>query len=145
MITEEMIGRLCEKAVEMREYAYAPYSRFQVGAALLGKSGRIYTGCNIESASHTPAVCAERTAVFKGVSEGEREFEAIAIAGGPEGQSLDFCAPCGVCRQVLREFCQPEFPIILAKSRQEYQVHTLGELLPFSFGPESLGGTPPSR
>lgn len=138
VLKEETVQELCGKALEMRGRAYAPYSHFHVGAALLGKSGKLYTGCNIENASHTPAICAERTAVCKAVSEGEREFLAIAIAGGPDGGRLDFCPPCGVCRQVLREFCRPDFPIILAKSREEYRMHTLEELLPFGFGPESL-------
>ena len=136
-----MIDRedLCGKALEMRLRAYTPYSHFRVGAALLGKDGRIYTGCNIENAAYTPSNCAERTAFFKAVSEGCREFSAIAIAGGDaEAEALDYCAPCGVCRQVMREFCEGSFEIILAKSREEYRVYTLEELLPMGFGPENL-------
>ena len=106
---------LIEKALEARKNAYVPYSGFAVGAALLAKSGKIYTGCNIESASYSPSNCAERTAVFKAVSEGEREFEAIAIAAGPKEEEAPlshFVSPCGVCRQVLREFCQGDFRIL---------------------------------
>lgn len=136
-----MINResLCGKALEMRDRAYTPYSHFNVGAALLCKDGSIYTGCNIENAAYTPSNCAERTAFFKAVSEGKLEFTAIAIAGGQEdAESLEYCAPCGVCRQVMREFCGDSFEIILAKSREEYQVFTLAELLPMGFGPENL-------
>lgn len=136
-----MIDResLCGKALEMRAGAYTPYSHFNVGAALLCKDGSIYTGCNIENAAYTPSNCAERTAFFKAVSEGKREFTAIAIAGGHEtAESLDYCTPCGVCRQVMREFCGDSFEIILARSREEYQVFTLAELLPMGFGPEDL-------
>lgn len=124
----------------MREFSYVPYSHFRVGAALLTKEGKIYTGCNIENAAYTPTNCAERTAFFKAVSEGERNFSAIAIAGGPEGaKELDYCAPCGVCRQVMMEFCDCEtFQIILAKSETEYQTYTLKELFPLGFGPENL-------
>lgn len=130
---------LCEKALEMRSKAYTPYSHFQVGAALLCRDGSIYTGCNIENAAYTPSNCAERTAFFKAISEGCREFTAIAIAGGNEAsESLDYCAPCGVCRQVIREFCEGSFEIILAKSSKEYKVFTLEELLPMGFGPENL-------
>ena len=100
-------------AIEAREMAYAPYSGFRVGAALLGKSGKIYKGCNVENAAYSPTNCAERTAVFKAVSEGERSFEAIAIVGGMAETINDFCAPCGVCRQVLAEFCGPDFRVVL--------------------------------
>ena len=132
-------SELVNKALAMREKSYAPYSEFCVGAALLGKSGKVYGGCNIENASYTPTNCAERTAVFKAVSEGEHEFTAIAIAGGRAGAApADYCAPCGVCRQVLREFCGGDFKIILAKSAEDYKIFTLAELLPESFGPESL-------
>ena len=135
MIKQRKTEELIRKAMEARLQAYAPYSRFQVGAALLCTDGTIYTGCNIENASYPAGNCAERTAVFKAVSEGYREFEAICIVGGPEGQDLDFCPPCGICRQVLAEFCDPEtFRIILAKSVQEFQTYTLAELLPLSFG-----------
>lgn len=132
---------LCQKALEMRAMAYTPYSHFNVGAALLCKDGSIYTGCNIENAAHTPSNCAERTAFFKAVSEGKREFEAIAIAGGPaEAEELDYCAPCGVCRQVMREFCGDSFEIILARTKEDYKVYTLEEVFPMGFGPESLRG-----
>lgn len=131
---------LCEKALEMRAMAYTPYSHFNVGAALLCKDGSIYTGCNIENAAHTPSNCAERTAFFKAVSEGKREFAAIAIAGGPaEAKELDYCAPCGVCRQVMREFCEDSFEVILVRNKKDYQVYTLKEVFPMGFGPESLG------
>ncbi len=131
---------LIQKAMKARKMAYTPYSGFQVGAALLTDDGQIFTGCNIESASYTPSNCAERTAFFKAVSEGIYDFQAIAIVGGPaEQQELEICAPCGVCRQVMMEFCDPEtFEIILAKNMKEYQVYTLKELLPMGFGPKDL-------
>ena len=133
---------LVEMALEARRLAYAPYSKFKVGAALLGSNGIIYMGCNIENASYPATNCAERTAIFSAVAEGQKEFEAIAIVGGNEEASeLELCAPCGVCRQVMREFCDPKtFEIILARSEDDYQVFTLEELLPMSFGPENLGG-----
>lgn len=124
---------LIEKAMEMLKFSYAPYSKFFVGAALLSKKGKIYGGCNIENSAYGPSNCAERTAVFKAVSEGDKEFEAICIVGGKNGVVEDFCPPCGVCRQVLREFCAPDFKIILAKSVSEYKIFTLAELLPESF------------
>ena len=128
---------LMEAAVAAREYSYSPYSGYRVGAALLGKSGRVYTGCNVENAGYTPTNCAERTAVFKAVSEGEREFAAIAVVGG-SGDSIDpACAPCWVCRQVLAEFCSPDMPVILG-CPEELRVLTLGELLPFAFTKENL-------
>lgn len=132
---------LIDMALDARKLAYAPYSKFKVGAALLGKNGVVYMGCNVENASYPATNCAERTAIFSAVSEGQREFEAIAIVGGKDTISeLEYCAPCGVCRQVMREFCNPkEFEIILAKNRKEYKVYTLEELLPMSFGPENLG------
>lgn len=131
---------LVEMALEARKLAYAPYSKFMVGAALLGKNGVVYKGCNVENASYPATNCAERTAFFSAVSEGQKEFEAIAIVGGKEDASeLELCAPCGVCRQVMREFCSPEtFEIILAKNASDYKVFTLAELLPMSFGPENL-------
>ncbi len=124
-------------ALEARKKAYTPYSHFMVGAALLGKSGKIYTGCNIENATYTPTVCAERTAFFKAVSEGERDFEALAIVGGIENEIADFCAPCGVCRQVMAEFCTPEFKLILGNPRT-YGVYTLNEVLPLAFTKSDL-------
>lgn len=131
---------LVELALEARTLSYAPYSKFKVGAALLGTNGVVYKGCNVENASYPATNCAERTAIFGAVAEGQTEFEAIAIVGGKEEASeLEFCAPCGVCRQVMREFCNPEhFEIILAKSKSDYKVFTLEELLPMSFGPENL-------
>ena len=139
MISEEMKKTLVEKAFEVREKAYTPYSHHKVGAALLGKNGQIYLGCNIENAAFTPSNCAERTAVFKAVSEGQLEFDAIAVVGGMEdAEELDYCAPCGVCRQVLREFCDNDFEIILAKDVEHRQTLTLKEILPLGFGPENL-------
>ena len=135
-MTDLELMRLAEDA---RAYSYTPYSHFAVGAALLTKSGKVYTGCNIENASYTPTVCAERTAVFKAVSEGEREFAAIAIIGGPAGQKGRFCAPCGVCRQVLREFCALDFRILLGTT-EEVESYTLADLLPTSFAPSDLKG-----
>ncbi|MBO5657732.1 MAG: cytidine deaminase [Agathobacter sp.] len=133
-------SKLVELALEARKKSYSPYSNFQVGAALLAKNGTIYTGCNIENAGYTPSNCAERTAFFKAVSEGVYEFEAIAVVGGPKGvDELDFCAPCGVCRQVMMEFCDYKtFEIIIAKNPTEYKVMTLEELLPMGFGPADL-------
>ena len=131
---------LIDIALEARQMAYTPYSHHKVGAALLTKDGKVYRGCNIESASYTPSNCAERTAFFKAVSEGEREFEAIAIVGGFEDSPvLRLCAPCGVCRQVMMEFCNPEtFQVILAVDKEHYDVYTLKELLPLGFGPSNL-------
>ena len=128
---------LMEIAVQARKNSYAPYSDFHVGAALVGKSGKIYTGCNVENAGYTPTNCAERTALFKAVSEGEREFTAIAVVGG-KGKSLaDFCAPCGVCRQALAEFCEGDFRVVLG-TPDNVRVYMLSELLPFSFGKADL-------
>ncbi|MGI5946706.1 MAG: cytidine deaminase [Lachnospiraceae bacterium] len=134
------IKLLVEEALKARKFSYSPYSGFQVGAALLAKDGQIFTGCNIESASYTPSNCAERTAFFKAVSQGVREFEAIAVVGGPKGaKNLDYCTPCGVCRQVMMEFCDPRtFQVIVAKNPEEYQVFTLEEILPMGFGPKDL-------
>lgn len=132
-LKEETIKDLISKAIKMLEYSYVPYSHFHVGSALLSKNGTIYTGCNIENAAYGPSNCAERTAVFKAVSEGVKEFEAIAVVGGPDGRIKDFCPPCGVCRQVLAEFCTRDFKVILAKSIDEYKVFTLEQLLPESF------------
>lgn len=130
---------LIEEAMQARKKSYAPYSNFQVGAALLSKKGKVYTGCNIENAAYTPTNCAERTAIFKAVSEGEKDFAKIAIVGGTEGKKLDYCPPCGVCRQVMREFTVPEeFVIVLARSEKEYKEYTLAELFPEGFGPENL-------
>lgn len=121
------------QAERAMEQAYAPYSGFRVGAALLTKSGKVYLGCNIENASFSPTICAERTAVAKAVSEGEREFAALAVVGGKDGVIVGICPPCGVCRQVLQEFCGPEFPVYLGKGNGEYETVTLKELLPLGF------------
>ena len=135
----DSIQQLIREAFSALEYAYVPYSRFKVGAALLTESGKIYTGCNIENAAYTPSNCAERTAFFKAVSEGMRDFQAICIVGGKDGVPTEYAAPCGVCRQVMMEFCDPEtFQIILAVSREKYDIFTLKELLPFGFGPDNL-------
>ncbi len=138
-LLDEKDRELIEKAIGMMAYSYVPYSRFRVGAALLGKSGRIYTGCNVENASYGITNCAERTAFFKAVSEGERSFEAIAIVGGLDGVMSGICTPCGVCRQVMREFCDPEtFRIVLPNGEGEAKIYTLEEMLPESFGPGNL-------
>lgn len=124
---------LVREAYEGQKNAYAPYSNWVVGAALLTKSGKIYRGCNIESATFSPTNCAERTAFFKAISEGERDFVAIAIVGNAKGAQMgtaDVCPPCGVCRQVMTEFCGLNFEIVLAKSYDDYQVYTLGDLMP---------------
>lgn len=131
---------LIREALEARKASYAPYSGFRVGAALLTGEHRIYRGCNIENAAYTPTNCAERTAFFKAVSEGERKFTAIAIVGGSQEKPENLCAPCGVCRQVMREFCDPEsFQVILATGEENYRIYLLKELLPESFGPDNLG------
>ena len=115
------------------ENAYVPYSGFTVGAALLTKDNKVYSGCNIENASYSPTNCAERTAFFKAISESERDFAAIAIVGGKDKNFTDYCTPCGVCRQVMSEFCSKDFKIILGKNDDEYKTFTLGDLLPESF------------
>ncbi|MBO4457537.1 MAG: cytidine deaminase [Butyrivibrio sp.] len=138
---EKIIKGLISKAAEMRKVSYTPYSKFNVGAALLAKNGKIYTGCNIENASYSATNCAERTAFFKAVSENVKEFSAIAIVGGhADAEELDFCFPCGVCRQVMSEFCDDDFKIIIAKSEDIYKIYTLPELLPERFGPKDIFG-----
>ena len=140
MLQESTIKILIETAIEQLNYSYAPYSNFKVGAALLAKNDQIYKGCNIENAGYTPTNCAERTAFFKAVSEGVREFEAICIVGGKDGIITDYTSPCGVCRQVMMEFCNPEeFQIILAVNRDQYRIFKLCELMPMGFGPDNLG------
>lgn len=120
---------LIKLALEARQMAYVPYSNYMVGAALLTRQGKVYKGCNIENAAYTPTNCAERTAFFKAVSEGEREFDAIAIVGGYEGDPIDYAYPCGVCRQVMMEFCNPEkFRVITAISEEQYLQQTLAEI-----------------
>lgn len=136
MVTEK---ELIAEALKARERSYSPYSSYQVGAALLGADGKVYTGCNIENAAYSPANCAERTAFFKAVSEGVLEFVKIAIVGSPKGAVTQYAFPCGVCRQVMMEFCNPEtFQIIIAKGTEDYKVFNLKELLPEGFGPENL-------
>lgn len=138
---EELILELIRKALQQRKDSYAPYSGFKVGAALLGKNGKVYTGCNIENAAYTPTNCAERTAFFKAVSEGVREFEAVSIVGGKDGEPFGYATPCGVCRQVMMEFCDPDtFQVIVAAGETDYKIYKLKELLPQGFGPENLAG-----
>ncbi len=137
-MNEQIEKTLIQKAIEMTKMSYAPYSGYHVGAALLTKDGSIYTGCNIENASYGATNCAERTAFFKAVSEGVKDFEAIAIVGAPadaaENTFSDYAYPCGICRQVMQEFCKKDFGIIVAKSTEDYKKYTLQELLPFGFG-----------
>ena len=133
----ELYRSLMESAARVREFSYSPYSHYCVGAALLTADGRIYTGCNVENAGLSATNCAERTAIFKAVSEGIRDFSAIAVVGGRQGEVSPFCAPCGVCRQVLAEFCSPDMPVILGTPK-DFKVYTLGEILPFSFTPADL-------
>jgi len=128
--------KLIELAKEAMLGAYAPYSGFKVGAALLCADGSVYLGCNIENAAYTPTVCAERTAIFKAVSEGNRDFAAIAICGGKDGVIAGAFPPCGVCRQVLREFCKDDFPVYLVKE-DGFDTVTLADLLPHSFSAEA--------
>lgn len=136
---KKQIQVLIETALAQLPFAYTPYSGFKVGAALLTKDGSIYTGCNIENAAYTPTNCAERTAFFKAVSEGIREFQAICIVGGKDGVPAEYTAPCGVCRQVMMEFCDPDtFQIILAIDPDRYKIYTLKGLLPMGFGPLNL-------
>ena len=130
---------LIRAAFAARRFAYTPYSHFKVGAALLAQNGQVFTGCNIESASYSPTNCAERTALFKAVSEGVTEFSAIAIVGSREGEvNRIVTSPCGVCRQALFEFCGPDLTVIMARSEEDYLETTLGELLPYGFGPKNL-------
>ena len=133
---------LAQKAIEARAAAYAPYSRFAVGAALLAEDGTVYTGCNVENASYGVSCCAERNALFHAVSSGARRFAGIAVAGAPAQEGFDTpqqkCPPCGVCRQALFEFCGPQLPVVLALGAGDWETHTLGELLPHGFGPGNL-------
>ena len=131
---------LIREAIAARKRSYSPYSHFQVGAALLGRSGKVYTGCNIENAAYTPTNCAERTAFFKAISEGEKEFEMIAIVGGPaKSARTDYCPPCGVCRQVMAEFCDPKAcRVLMARTETDYRECSLEEVLPFGFTKEEL-------
>lgn len=142
-ITEEIRQQLIQTAMEYRHRAYIPYSHYAVGAAVLAADGRIFGGCNVENASYGASNCAERTAIFKAVSEGMDRLLAIAVIGGPEGEEEQVsteATPCGICRQVIREFADPETcEVIIARSSTNYRVMTLGQLLPDSFGPENLG------
>ena len=128
----DLYRSLMESAARAREFSYSPYTHYCVGAALLTADGQIYTGCNVENAGLSATNCAERTAIFKAVSEGVRVFTAVAVVGGRRGEASPFCAPCGVCRQVLVEFCPPDMPVILG-TPEDFKVYTLGEILPFSF------------
>ena len=129
--------KLIQAAKDAMMRAYAPYSGFFVGAALLTKSGKVYTGCNIENAAFGPSCCAERVAIFKAVSEGEKEFAAIAVCGGERGQIVGTFPPCGVCRQVMTEFCPPDFPVYLIKEGG-YDAVTLEQLLPYAFSKKNM-------
>ena len=131
---KETINHLIDTAIHQLKYSYTPYSNFKVGAALLAKNGQVYTGCNIENAGYTATNCAERTAFFKAVSEGDRKFRAIAVAGN----TGDYLFPCGVCRQVMMEFCDEAFEIIVARDKSDYKVFTLAELFPGSFSADDL-------
>lgn len=138
-VPENIIRDMINKAIDARKFAYTPYSNFKVGAALLTKEDEIITGCNIENAAYSPGNCGERTAVFKAVSQGIKDFKGIAIVAGKEGGELEYTSPCGMCRQVLREFANPEeFIVVMAKSENDYKIMTLEELLPMSFGPDNL-------
>ena len=138
-ISEEMESALISRAREMSSHAYAPYSRFRVGAAVLADSGRMYSGANVENASYPVGICAERNAIAQAVCSGERRLLAIALCGGKEGEQPGRCLPCGMCRQTMREFCDPEeFRVIVARSTSDYKVYSLDQLLPESFGPEAL-------
>ena len=132
-LTKKMITQLNKTALEMRKMAYIPFSGHAVGAALLAKDGRVFTGCNIENSSYSPTICAERTAFAKAISEGCREFTAIAIAGGFGEVPQDYCPPCGVCRQVMVEFCDRDFAVILARTPDDYKQYTLEEIMPLGF------------
>ena len=135
--SNELYRTLMEAAARAREFAYAPYSNYCVGAALLAEDGRIFTGCNVENAGFSATNCAERTAIFKAVSEGAQRFLAIAVVGGKRGEVSPLCPPCGVCRQVLAEFCPPDLTVLLG-TPEKPNVYSLGELLPLSFTGEEL-------
>ena len=131
--------KLINLALEATKFSYVPYSNFTVGAALLTKDGKIYTGCNIESASYSPTNCAERTAIFKAVSEGAKNFEKIVVVGGKNGEITDYCSPCGVCRQVIAEFADENFELILAKNENEYKIYNFfKDVFPLSFTKDDL-------
>ncbi len=128
-----MEKELIKYAIEAAKKSYSPYSNFKVGAALLTKENKVFLGCNIENAAYSPSICAERVAFTKAISEGNKEFKAIAIVGGKDGNFDDFCSPCGVCRQVMNEFCDKDFMVILGNKNLEFKKYTLAELLPLSF------------
>ena len=139
MLAKELEQKLMSTAIEYRKRSYSPYSGFQVGVAILSADGEIFGGCNIENASFSPTNCAERTALFKAVSEGVKEFTAIAVVGGKAEGALEFCSPCGVCRQALVEFCDPKtFVVYLGTSTEDYKGYLLEELLPYSFTPKNV-------
>lgn len=139
MMDQETAVRLVREALAAREQAYARYSHYTVGAALLTEEGEVYRGCNVESASYGATNCAERTAVFKAVSEGKRKFLAIAIAGGMEGKEpAEYAYPCGICRQVLREFVADDFVVLVARSETDYREYRFERMLPFGFGGDSI-------
>ena len=129
MTPEELVGQ----ALAAMKFAYVPYSGFTVGAALLTKSGKVYLGCNIENAAYGPSNCAERTAFFTAIAAGETEFESIAVVGGKDGVVTDIFPPCGVCRQVMQEFCAPDFMIYMGRSDGTYVAESLGAMLPYGF------------
>lgn len=139
MLTKELEQKLMQTAIEYRKRSYSPYSGYQVGAALLSADGEIFGGCNIENAAFSPTNCAERTALFKAVSEGKKDFTAIAVVGGKADGELEFCTPCGVCRQALVEFCDPKtFVVYLGTSPEDYKGYLLDEILPYSFSPKNV-------
>lgn len=129
---------LCKEAIEAMENAYAPYSGYKVGAALLTEKGKLFAGCNIENAAYTPTVCAERVALFNAISSGERNFTAIAVAGGKDGVISGAFPPCGVCRQVMAEFCAPDFTVLVVTGEDSYKKYTLNELFPQAFTPKNI-------
>lgn len=132
-------GELMKLALEARERSYSPYSHYQVGAALLAEDGTVFEGCNVENAAYSPGICAERTAFVKAVSQGARIFRAIAVVGGPQKGAPELAPPCGVCRQVMMEFCNPDtFEIVLGTGPEDWKAYTLAELLPQGFGPGNL-------
>lgn len=131
----KMIKELINKAIQAREKSYSPYSNFKVGASVMGESGKIYSGCNIENAAYSPTICAERVAIFKAISNGEREIKKIALIGSTDS----FTYPCGVCRQVMTEFASDDFEIIVAKNIEEYVSYSLDDLMPNSFRARDMG------
>lgn len=129
---------LCREAIDAMKNAYAPYSEYKVGAALLTEKGKLFAGCNIENAAYTPTVCAERVALFNAISSGERNFTAIAVAGGKDGVISGAFPPCGVCRQVMAEFCAPDFTVLVVTGEDSYKKYTLNELFPQAFTPKNI-------